>query len=288
MGYFSAHRYGSAIDSHLVRFQYERRKISGKTPLKMGMPQESNQVEQAVSRALRENLERVQRTSDELHQAINDLVAACASTKPANALPPMLRAQAAAASLSATLDVLSRFLTMTLQAGPRPPLGAEMARVVSIPMPAGEPTLPPQRPVAPIPTPMAEEAFSAADSEIVLEEPAEETLSTPAPASAVFDLNRLPLEEQELHRRANRVAKVSMQDIKMLRPEQVRLGRENRDLCRRLRDDLEKAHREYDRRFNAILNHPVDYFYHWLVQILADGDPKALGEYPYAATSKHR
>ena len=45
-----------------------------------------------------------------------------------------------------------------------------------------------------------------------------------------FDVNQLSPEEQELHRRANRVAKVSMQDIKMLRPEQVRLGRERRSL----------------------------------------------------------
>ena len=99
-----------------------------------------------------------------------------------------------------------------------------------------------------------------------------------------FSVSRLSAEEQELHRRANRVAKVSMQDIKMLRPEQVRLGREHKDLCIRLRDDIEKAHREYDRRFKPIMDHPVDYFYRWMVEILAEGDPHALGEYPYATT----
>jgi hypothetical protein len=91
----------------------------------------------------------------------------------------------------------------------------------------------------------------------------------------------LPAEEQELHRRANRVAKVSMQDIKMLRPDQVQLGKENNDLCLRLRDDIERAHKEYDRRFQAILDHPVDYFYAWMVEILGEGDARALGEYPY-------
>jgi hypothetical protein len=98
----------------------------------------------------------------------------------------------------------------------------------------------------------------------------------------------LSAEEQELHRRANRVAKVSMQDIKMLRPEQVRLGREHKDICIRLRDDIEKAHREYDRRFKPIMDHPVDYFYRWMVEILAEGDAHALGEYPYATTAQHR
>jgi hypothetical protein len=109
----------------------------------------------------------------------------------------------------------------------------------------------------------------------------------PEGASA-FDVNRLSADEQELHRRANRVAKVSMQDIKMLRPEQVRLGRQHKDICVRLRDDIEKAHREYDRRFKPIMDHPVDYFYRWMVEILAEGDANALGDYPYATTAQHR
>ena len=89
------------------------------------------------------------------------------------------------------------------------------------------------------------------------------------------------LFRSELHRRANRVAKVVMQDIKMLKPEQVRQGRANKDLCQRLSNEIEKARNEYDRRFGPILGHPVDYFYHWLVEILAEGDHEALGEYPY-------
>ena len=74
----------------------------------------------------------------------------------------------------------------------------------------------------------------------------------------------------------------------MLRPEQVRLGRQHKDICVRLRDDIEKAHREYDRRFKPIMDHPVDYFYRWMVEILAEGDASALGEYPYATTALHR
>ena len=256
----------------------------GGTSPQNGMAQESNPMEQVVTRALRENLERVQRTTNELQQAINDLVAACSSTKPSNALPPILRAQTAAASLSATLEVLSRFIALIVQHGPRTPL-EEVTRMVSLPM--SEPSPAPERPIAPIPTPMADSAPGAAFADFVIEEPADEPLATVPEVSRTFDLNRLSPEEQELHRRANRVAKVSMQDIKMLRPEQVRLGREHRDLCNRLRDEIEKAHREYDRRFRPIMAHPVDYFYHWMVQILADGDPKALGEYPYATPARH-
>src|SRR5215472_4580570 len=89
------------------------------------MASDSNAVEQVVARALRDNLDRIQRTSDELHQAINDLVAACASSRPSNALPPMVRAQASAASLSAALDVLSRFVTGALQPSMRAPFDAQ-------------------------------------------------------------------------------------------------------------------------------------------------------------------
>jgi hypothetical protein len=291
------------------------------------MSSESNTpsaIEQLVSRALRDNLERIQRTSDELHQAVADVVAACGSTKPANALPPMLRAQTSAASLSAALEVLTRFVAVSLQPGPRSPFEAEISRIASslatpaaaeaahapapapvspkaaapVPAPAEHVAAPPTAAPVVAPPPAAAEQYHApAPPAPVHEEPAlveaQEVESVPVAAgepegASAFDVSRLSPEEQELHRRANRVAKVSMQDIKMLRPEQVRLGRQHKDICVRLRDDIEKAHREYDRRFKPIMDHPVDYFYRWMVEILAEGDAHALGDYPYATTAQHR
>lgn len=256
------------------------------------MAQELNSVEQAIARALRDNLERLKQTSDELHHAVNDVVSACASNKPTNVLPPLLRAQTSAASLNAALEVLSRFVALSLQTGPRSPLEAQITDLVGRAAP--EPAPARQRPAPVPPTPMASKPAPAPRVEPPpapsFEEEAEIELVEPAPSGGFdgeFDVNRLSPEEQELHRRANRVAKVSMQDIKMLRPEQVRMGRENRDICTRLKDDIEKAHREYDRRFKPIMDHPVDYFYRWLVEILADGDPHALGEYPYATHARH-
>ncbi len=300
------------------------------------MAQEPNAVEQAVSRALRENLERIQRNADELHQAVGDIVAACASSKPTNALPSMLRAQTSAASLSAALEVLSRFVTMAVQPGQRSPLEAQISHLISTA--ALEPAAEPVRPHPAVPTPMAQSPAQAIaqgtprveasvaqhvatvaapvipqvappvappaapahiEPEPLIELEAEPeaielieaqaaAISTEAEFEGDFNVSQLTPEEQELHRRANRVAKVSMQDIKMLRPEQVRLGREKKDLCIRLKDDIEKAHREYDRRFKPIMDHPVDYFYRWAVEILAEGDAHALGDYPYATPARHR
>ena len=259
------------------------------------MAQELNPVEQAIARALRDNLERIKRTSDELHHAVNDVISACASNKPTNALPPLLRAQTSAAALTATLEVLSRFVALSLQTGPRSPLEAQITDLVGRAAPEPPPAR--QRPGPSSPTPMGSKAVPAPKIQpppapSFEEEETELELVEPSAAGSdefgeEFDINRLSPEEQELHRRANRVAKVSMQDIKMLRPEQVRLGRENRDICIRLKDDIEKAHREYDRRFKPIMDHPVDYFYRWMVEILADGDAHALGEYPYSTPARH-
>ncbi len=235
-------------------------------------------LEDAVSRALRDNLAPLQRTADELHQAYADLVASCSSSRPTNALPAMLRAQTAASALAAGLSVLSNFVAVALN--PRD-------GNATVEAPEGE--------VA-AQTAVAEPESVAASASATVEpesEWAEETPLVPVGARAetaasaahqterAFEVESLSSELQELHRRANRVAKVAMQDIKLLRPKDVRLGRENKDICYRLRSDLDKARKEYDRRFRAILDHPVDYFHRWMVEILAEGDSKALGEYPY-------
>jgi hypothetical protein len=252
------------------------------------MSNEPNAVEQAVVRALRDSLERMQRNSDELHHAVADVIAACSSSKPTNALPPLLRAQTSAASLTAALEVLSRFIAISLQARARSPLEAEISRLttgIAVQAPPASPE--PVRPVVGVPEPKAAAQSVLPETVPSASIPEPPEVAEAEVASDLFDVNRLTPEEQELHRRANRVAKVSMQDIKMLRPDQVRLGRENKDICIRLKDDIEKAHREYDRRFKPIMDHPVDYFYRWMVEILAEGDASALGEYPFAVTVRH-
>ena len=298
-------------------------------------------VEKAVSRTLRETLNTLQRTAEDLNQALNDLVAACGSTRSTNALPPILRAHTAAASLAASLDVLSRFVASSAsnpavgglseedEASATPASASSRQEIPASPAKRGRTAAPPisaapdagtapdmSEHLSPVQEPAVED-LATAEVEPQIDSPSAQTFGRgrasdlaeqhsasfrefsqeisagpagqaainpieelPA-ASASFDISTLQPEEQDLHRRANRVAKVSMQDIKMLRPNEVRLGREHKDICLRLRDDIEKAHKEYDRRFQSILVHPVDYFYDWMVQILGEGDPAALGEYPY-------
>src|ERR1700674_2021985 len=139
------------------------RGISGETPPKTGMAQEPSGVEQAIARALRDNLERIQRTADELHHAVSDVVSACASNKPTNSLPSLLRAQTSAASLAATLELLSRFITVSMQTGPRSALEVQITDLVGKIAPELPPA--PQRPMPTQPVPMPSQPPAAPFSE---------------------------------------------------------------------------------------------------------------------------
>ena len=255
-------------------------------------------LEEAVSRAVRDNLPPLQRTVEEMQQAFADLVSACSSTRPTNALPAMLRAQSTAASLSASLSVLSAFITNAMQRRDRElsrEEDSEDERAVGVTVAEPEPAQ--GIPAPAMVTPMAETQSPVADVREAEEEPlassahsrdpavedvpAQEPAPAPQPEPVAFSVASSPKDEQDLHKRANRVAKVSMQDIKMLKPEDVRKGLEHKDICVRMRSEIDKARKEYDRRFQKILDQPVDYFHHWMVEILASGDPEALGEYPY-------
>ena len=79
------------------------------------MTPDSSSMDQAVSRAIRASLESLQRQSEELHQAVADLISACGSSRPANALSATLRAQSTAAALGASLEVLGRFIASSGQ-----------------------------------------------------------------------------------------------------------------------------------------------------------------------------
>ena len=268
-------------------------------------------LEEAVSRALRDNLAPLQRTADELHHAYGDLVAACGSSRPSNALPALLRAQTAAAALAAGLSVLSNFVAVALNSArakffrrsgarqvivggrrgagrsARGTAARETARAICGSLRNLRKSKKRQRrPPRNLRPSLNWNGWKSLKKYLNV---APETAAAPPAAPPVEEVGRgrlstlpvCPEKSRNLHRRANRVAKVAMQDIKLLQPKEVRLGREHKDICVRLRVDIDKARKEYDRRFRAIQDHPVDYFYDWMVEILADGDPKALGEYPY-------
>lgn len=274
------------------RYRFHNRKEAGK-PLKARQNSLEHALEEAVSRALRDNLAPLQRTADDLQHAYADLVAACSSSRPSNALPALLRAQTSAAALAAGLSVLSNFVAVALNPREQSSSGARSHALAAATVEVEEEEAAASAPATAEPEYESEWAEEPAEmpvgtmvpEDVPLDEPSGTTeipLETAAAAPEVaFDVASLSPELKDLHRRANRAAKVSMQDIKLLRPKDVKLGREHKDICHRMRSELDKARKEYDRRFRAIQDHPVDYFHQWMVEILGEGDSEALGEYPY-------
>ena len=254
-------------------------------------------LEEAVSRALRDNLAPLQRTADDLQHAYADLVAACSSSRPSNALPALLRAQTSAAALAAGLSVLSNFVAVALNPRDESSPDARSRALAAATVEVEEEEAPASAPATAEPEHESEWAEEPAEmpvgtmvpEDVPLDEPVPKSVTREIPPEPVaagpevagFDVDSLSPELKDLHRRANRAAKVSMQDIKLLRPKDVKLGREHKDICHRMRSELDKARKEYDRRFRAIQDHPVDYFHQWMVEILGEGDSEALGEYPY-------
>jgi len=274
------------------RYRFHNRKEAGK-PLKARQNSLEHALEEAVSRALRDNLAPLQRTADDLQHAYADLVAACSSSRPSNALPALLRAQTSAAALAAGLSVLSNFVAVALNPREQSSSGARSQALAAATVEVEEEEAAASAPATAEPEYESEWAEEPAEmpvgtmvpEDVPLDEPSGTTEIPLEPPPAVpevaFDVASLSPELKDLHRRANRAAKVSMQDIKLLRPKDVKLGREHKDICHRMRSELDKARKEYDRRFRAIQDHPVDYFHQWMVEILGEGDSEALGEYPY-------
>jgi hypothetical protein len=76
---------------------------------------------------------------------------------------------------------------------------------------------------------------------------------------------------------ARRYAKLLVSEIKLYNEGAVRVGRQQRDLMRRLGEEIERAQRLYEERVPAVVRARDAYFKHELVQTLANGDETLLG-----------
>jgi hypothetical protein len=91
-----------------------------------------------------------------------------------------------------------------------------------------------------------------------------------APAAPVVD-------EDELHKKAKRFAKLLVEEIKLYNQSKVNEGRQHKDLYDRLKIDIEKSRATYDKRYSESAVASADYFTQELVRILADNDVSLMG-----------
>lgn len=84
-------------------------------------------------------------------------------------------------------------------------------------------------------------------------------------------------EEDDLHRKARRFAKLLVDEIKLYNQSKVAEGRQHRDLYDRLKEDIEKSRAAYEKKFSGTPAASADYFTQELIRVLADNDAALLG-----------
>ena len=84
-------------------------------------------------------------------------------------------------------------------------------------------------------------------------------------------------EEREIHTRAQRFARLLVDEIKLYNQSKVAEGRAEKDLYDRLKEDIDKSRASYIKRYGNTSAGSADYFTRELVRILADNDVALLG-----------
>jgi hypothetical protein len=85
-------------------------------------------------------------------------------------------------------------------------------------------------------------------------------------------------EEDELHKKARRFAKLLVEEIKLYNQPRVEQGRQHKDLYDRLKVDIEKSRSTYDKRYAESAVASSNYFTQELIRILADNDVSLMGD----------
>ena len=121
-------------------------------------------------------------------------------------------------------------------------------------------------------TPKHSEAAAVAESEPVVSAGA-----AAAPAPATDDFAQLPPEEADVHRKAQRFARLLVDEIKLYNQAKVTEGRKNKDLYDRLKDEIEKSRATYQKRYGTTVAAAADYFNQEIVRSLAGDDGSLMG-----------
>jgi hypothetical protein len=114
------------------------------------------------------------------------------------------------------------------------------------------------------------------------EEPAPEAepvsvAAAAAPAPAADSPSQMAPEEADVHRKAQRFARLLVDEIKLYNQAKVAEGRKHKDVYDRLKDDIEKSRATYKKRYGNTVAASGDYFNTELVRSLAEDDSSIMG-----------
>jgi hypothetical protein len=115
-----------------------------------------------------------------------------------------------------------------------------------------------------------------AEAAVVEPEPAFGAAPVAAEPAAPADLAVSP-DEQEAIRKAQRFARLLIDEIKLYNQAKVAEGRKKKDLYDRLKEPIEKSRVTYQKRYGNTVAGSNDYFQHELVRSLAEDDISLMG-----------
>ena len=123
-----------------------------------------------------------------------------------------------------------------------------------------------QTPVGDVETPAAEPLLATSAPPVTA---AEGEPAAPAPASSPDD--------QETHRKAQRFARLLVDEIKLYNQAKVAEGRKNKDVYDRLKETIEKSRSTYRKRYGTTVAAAANYFEDELIRSLAEDDVSIMG-----------
>jgi hypothetical protein len=121
----------------------------------------------------------------------------------------------------------------------------------------------------------------ASAPELAVSEP---ILAGPANAEAEAEVRAEPQPpvaespaEQEVHSKAQRFARLLVDEIKLYNQAKVVEGRKNKDIYERLKEVIEKSRATYQKRYGATAATSGNYFHREIIRSLAEDDPSIMG-----------
>ena len=132
----------------------------------------------------------------------------------------------------------------------------------------------PKHVVAP-PVAVEEPAMAEATAEVVSAPAAMAAAAAAAPATDAFA--HLSAEDADVHRKAQRFARLLMDEIKLYNQAKVAEGRKHKDLYDRLKEDIDKSRSTYQKRYGNTAAANADYLTSELIRSLAEDDVSLLG-----------
>jgi len=84
-------------------------------------------------------------------------------------------------------------------------------------------------------------------------------------------------EDQDVHRKAQRFARLLIDEIKLYNQAKVAEGRKNKDLYDRLKETIEKSRATYQKRYGKSVAASGNYLQNEIIRSLAEDDPSIMG-----------